>query len=703
MPKPVMVRMEAWTRRLVLGSLLTLATDAGAQPTAWSSQSYFNIIGFRYSLQVLDVGVGRHVASFDAPPGVTLGSGALTPDGQYYLLATSVGLARFTTSPPAFERLLGPSVPATGVSIAPTGTIAHVTGDFGHAVIDWRTGDVRSVRCCAQPGIAFSPDGTRRIETQVTRGQAAETSVMVIDTANEAVQWERRFAGASGPLAVSNHHLAFAFSGETVVLDLLAGAERGRIPQALSGIGWRGDTLVAFRSIVTPAFQYRERLSTYSLPALDETVVMDRSYTPGRFEPIALYLSAEGRYAYWLHFVSLLGISVSSTSYEVVDLDEARTVGRGSFGYQRQTAMALESAAQCVFSVPDNLTAPARGAVLEVPAAPAPNCRPWMAPGAINPGPHIGAATVREQVDANTFDQPHLVSRAIGGTSVQIAQAADVPAAPTLHGAVDGDRIRLSWEPGIGAGITSFEILGAVLGGAPSPVAAVSPSQREWTSPPLGTGSYVVQVAARNFVGAGPASNAVPLSIGVRTLPESPTGFAATVIDDQVTLVWDPPANGPAPSGYVVEASPASASTFAPVIRTTDTRLYAIRVPPGPWAVRVRAVTDGGGGPPSPAVTLAPTACTTAPASPSEPWPLQTYPSFTLRWSAPANGSVEEYVIEVGSVTGATDLGRVVVRGDQTTLTVPQVSVNSVGFARIRARNACGQGSPSPEVMVVRP
>ena len=45
-------------------------------------------------------------------------------------------------------------------------------------------------------------------------------------------------------------------------------------------------------------------------------------------------------------------------------------------------------------------------------------------------------------------------------------------------------------------------------------------------------------------------------------------------------------------------------------------------------------------------------------------------------------------MIEVGSVSGATDLGRVVVGGDQTTLTVPQVSVNTMGFARVRARKA---------------
>jgi len=347
--------------------------------------------------------------------------------------------------------------------------------------------------------------------------------------------------------------------------------------------------------------------------------------------------------------------------------------------------------------VPGNLTAPARGAVVDVPVVPTPNCRPWSAPGAMNPGPHSGAVTIREQVGANTGPAV-AVTFSVGATAVRITQAADLPAPPVLHAAVDRDRVHLSWEPGVGAGITSFEIRGAALGAALTTVATLSGSLREWTSPPLASGSYVVQAAARNDLGAGPASNEVRFSIGVRTAPDAPDGLLATVVDDQVTLVWTPPGTGPAPSGYVVEAAPASTDSFVAVARTADPRLSVIRVPVGPWRVRVRAATDGGIGPPSAPVTVAPVACTAAPGAPEAPWPLGTYPSFTLRWSAPAVGSVEQYVIDVGSVAGASDIGHVLIGGDQTTVTVPLVSARA--FARVRARNACGQSTPSPEVLV---
>lgn len=686
----------------VVASLLGLAGNALAQPTAWSSQRYFNsVLGFSYSLRVLDVGVGGLVASFDAPPGVELGPGALTPDGSYYLVTTNLGLARFTTSPPAFDRLLGPAATATGLAIAPTGSLVHLTGTFGHAVLDWRTGAVQSVRCCVQPLVSFTPDGVRRVEVEHVGLAPGETVLTTYDTATGTVRWSRTFAGR-GSAAVSPTHLALAIGAQVLVLDTATGADEGLIPHAVSSPHWRGDTLVAIRTIAT-ALPSLARLSSYTLPALAETVLVEQSYLPGRVQPVALYLSADQRYAYWLQFVSLLGLSVSNTTYSVFDLDERRFVASGSLGYQFQASLSLEAAAQCVFSVPDNLTAPARGGVVEVPVVPTPNCRPWSAPDAMNPGPHVGAATIREQVDPNPEGQTQQLARAIGGTTVRLTQAAEVPAPPVLRATVDGTRVQLSWDPSPGAGITAFEIRGAQAGTAPAAVTTVASSHREWTSPPLGPGSYVVQVVAGNRLGVGPPSNDVRFSIGVTTLPDAPELLQAVVVDDEVTLSWAPAATGPAPSGYVVEAAPPGVAAFVTVARLLEPRLRVGRAPVGPWQMRVRAVTAGGAGPPSGPVVVAPTACTAPPGPPGTPWPLLTYPSFTLRWSAPLVGSVDEYVIEVGSVTGASDIGRVRVGDGQTSVTLPQANPNRRAFARIRARNACGEGAPSGEVVVVLP
>jgi hypothetical protein len=680
--------------------LLSIAGVAAAQPTAWSSQDYFVVGEFRYALRVLDLGVGATTASFDAPPGVTLGAGALTPDGRYYLVATSLGLARFTTTPPAFDRLLGPATAVAGVSVAPIGTNVHVTGSFGHAVLDWQTGEVRSVRCCSGPSLEFTPDGTRYLATEIVgRYPATQTTVTLYDVGTDAALWSRTMQG-SGSTTVNNTHIAISIGDQALIFDTATGADQGSIPYALGGMRWRGETLVAFRT--TSGLPGTERLSTFTLPSLAETVQIEGPYYGGRIDPIALYLSADGRYAYWLHWVSLLGLSVSNTSYSVFDLDEHRYVASGYVGYQSQRSLSLTTEQQCVFAVPDGLTVPARGGVIDVPVVPTPNCRPWLAPGALNPGPHTAAVTIREQVEANSNSQPENTSRAIGGTSIRITQTAERPAAPVLRGALEANRIHLRWDPSPGAGITAFEIRGAALGGSDN-AEIVASTRRDWLSPPLGPGSYLVRIAAGNKMGLGPSSNDVRFSIGVATAPDPPTGLAAAIVDDQVTLTWQGATTAPAPSGYVVEAAAAGTSAFAAVARSADERLFATRVPAGPWQVRVRAVTDGGASAPTDPVTIAPSRCTAPPGPPRALWTLRTYPAFTLTWSPPATGSVEQYVIEAGTLEGAANLGRVVLGGDQTAITLPTIDSNSLGFARIRARNACGESTASSDVVIQRP
>ena len=116
----------------------------------------------------------------------------------------------------------------------------------------------------------------------------------------------------------------------------------------------------------------------------------------------------------------------------------------------------------------------------------------------------------------------------------------------------------------------------------------------------------------------------------------------------------------------------------------------------------VRAVTDGGAGAPTDPVTIAPSRCATPPGPPRAPWTLRTYPALTLTWSPPAAGSVEQYAIEGGSAEGSANLGRVVLGGDQTAITLPIIDLNLLGFARIRARNAGGESPSSPDVVIER-
>jgi hypothetical protein len=64
---------------------------------------------------------------------------------------------------------------------------------------------------------------------------------------------------------------------------------------------------------------------------------------------------------------------------------------------------------------------------------------------------------------------------------------------------------------------------------------------------------------------------------------------------------------------------------------------------------------------------------------------------------------VEQYAIEAGSVEGSANLGRVLLGGDQTAITLPMIDANALAFARIRARNACGESTASADVVIQRP
>ena len=375
----------------------------------------------------------------------------------------------------------------------------------------------------------------------------------------------------------------------------------------------------------------------------------------------------------------------------------------GYVGYQSQPQLALAAEPQCVLAVPDGLTAPARGAVIEVPVVPAPNCRPWLAPGAMNPGPHAGPVTIREQVEASGMAQALQERRPIGGTEVTITQAADRPAAPILRGAVEGERIHLRWDPAPGAGITAFE--------NPRGGARRFAGQRRGRGQQPGATGYPLRLGPvlmlsdfrRKLSGAGPVLERGSVRLGAATPPDVPVGLVATVVDDQVTLAWQPATTAPAPSGYVVEAAAAGASGFVAVARTADERLFPFRVPPGTWQARVRAVSAGGASAPTAPVTISPSPCTAPPGPPRSPWPLRTYPSFSFAWSPPSTGPWSSTSSKRDRIEGASDFGRVRVGGDRIAITLPQINSNATGFARIRARNACGESPASGDVMIQRP
>jgi hypothetical protein len=185
--------------------------------------------------------------------------------------------------------------------------------------------------------------------------------------------------------------------------------------------------------------------------------------------------------------------------------------------------------------------------------------------------------------------------------------------------------------------------------------------------------------------------------------PASPSGLVATVVGSTVMLNWNAPTSGGAVSSYVVEAGRFSGDSSVTVADTgsTSTSLTALSVAFGSYFVRVRARNSAGTSPPSNEVLILVGGgvgpCAAPPAAPAALTASVAGQVVTLRWTAPG-GAPTTYVIEAGSSAGGADIANVATGSVDTSLMA--VATPGTYFVRVRARNACGTGNSSNEVVV---
>jgi hypothetical protein len=684
--------------------VVAFAEVASAQPLGWAvSRSADG--GAR--LEVVDLGSGVLRVAFDAPNDVSFSPGALTPDGRFYLLPTSEGLRRFRTDSLAADGMIGPPDPVTQIALAPSGTRVHTVGPLGHAVVDWESGDSVTARCCAgMETVMFTPNGRLRIE--LARLAFERAQLRAIATQTGVTVWRVNLPYQWIEMAVSDTQVALNTDSNDSRAVLVFGVSDGVLRAWLPGVApnamiWRDqELLISQIEYVDPPVPSTYRLR---LIAIDQTgqrrVIADRRPVHQNSLTGSIALSSDGRRAYWLYYDSPVS-NISSMTYEVIDLETSARLGGGLLS-NLVVGLAVENPAPCLLQVPSTVIGAVEGGPVAIPVVAGPNCGQWSVPDnprVLNPGPHPGSATLLVQTWPNAEGQPQNTRVFIGTATAMITQPSSVPASPTLEAApTSGDRLRLSWTPAVGAGITAFVVRGASAGGQIADVLTVPGHLRTWTSSPLPAGSYEVELAAINGAGRSVPSERRRFSVGHAGTPDPPTGLMAHASDDRVAFSWTPAPSGPAPSGFVIEAGVAGSQQWAAVARSDVASFVATRVPAGLWQVRVRAATAGGVSEPSDAVSVSTAPCSAPPGAPQQPWAIWTSPTVTLRWAPPVAGSVESYVIEAGSVSGQADLGRFTVPGDRTSITEPVSPL--LAFVRVRARNACGESAASLEVPVI--
>jgi hypothetical protein len=176
---------------------------------------------------------------------------------------------------------------------------------------------------------------------------------------------------------------------------------------------------------------------------------------------------------------------------------------------------------------------------------------------------------------------------------------AEPPSAPAdLLGMVDGTSVALSWRQTFSGGVPTGVSL-VVTGALETTVALGMAETFRFDGVPGGT--YTFAVVATNAAGVSPPSNAVTLAFpgACSGPPEAPARLVLQRSGRTLTAGWDPPAQGPAVTGYRVDITGSFTRTI-----TTVSRILSGVVAPGTYTVHVAATNACGTGPAGAAQTV---------------------------------------------------------------------------------------------------
>jgi hypothetical protein len=200
-----------------------------------------------------------------------------------------------------------------------------------------------------------------------------------------------------------------------------------------------------------------------------------------------------------------------------------------------------------------------------------------------------------------------------------------------------------------------------------------------------------VRVRARNGSVIGGPSNEVVVNVtGTCTAPPTPGGLTHTINGSSVQLAWQAAAGA---TSYVLEAGSTSGSNNLLVSDTGNVTTLGATAAPGTYFVRIRARNACGSSAPSNEVVVVVAGCapTLAPASAAG-----TVTNGTVQVSWGAVTGATGYQVEAGLSPGATNAGVFQISGTSIAGAAPPGRY----YVRIRARNGCGVGPASSEIVI---
>ncbi len=192
-----------------------------------------------------------------------------------------------------------------------------------------------------------------------------------------------------------------------------------------------------------------------------------------------------------------------------------------------------------------------------------------------------------------------------GGRSLvsnEIRVFVQVPASPSAPAnalaAVNGSGIALSWRNTWAGGVPTSVVLDVTGSIVTSVSVPVTETIGFATVPP---GTYTVAARAVNAAGSSAPSNSVTFVVPgpCSGPPQPPANFLAYRAGTTLFALWDPPANGPALTSYVLSVSGAFTASFPTTLRSLNGA-----VGPGVYTLSVTAVNACGSSPATASQTI---------------------------------------------------------------------------------------------------
>jgi hypothetical protein len=265
---------------------------------------------------------------------------------------------------------------------------------------------------------------------------------------------------------------------------------------------------------------------------------------------------------------------------------------------------------------------------------------------------------------------------------------------PTLVASVAGSTAAFSWTAAPVSAPISHWRLEASFSSFGTAFTTFDTALPSLVAPNVPNGTYFVRVRGMSGTTGGPSSNEVRVVIGpCATAPLAPTGLTGSAANGVIALGWTPPATGCVPTGYLIRAGTGPGLADIGVVPVGAVTSLSAPVPARTYYVAVLAQNAAGLSPPSNEVAVVVTSACTIPAAPANFTATSALDVVTLSWQPPP-GAVTRYRLEIGSVSGGTDLG-------VAPIVAPGLQAAGVQrgtyYLRVRAENACGIGPATAE------